>query len=96
VELTSGATLYYGTSAASQITNASGTQIFRWLLAKSTDNNGNVIEYDYTSYVGSTNQKYLKQIRYAGGAAPATLPLGIAPIAAVAFRVVSRQTRRTG
>jgi RHS repeat-associated protein len=70
VELTSGATLYYGTSAASQITNASGTQIFRWLLAKSTDSNGNAIEYDYTSYAGSTNQKYLKQIRYAGGASP--------------------------
>jgi RHS repeat-associated protein len=70
VDLTSGTTLYYGTSAASQITNASGTQIFRWLLAKSTDNNGNAIEYDYISYAGSTNQKYLKQIRYAGGASP--------------------------
>lgn len=70
VDLKSGTTLNYGSSSASRITNASGTQAFRWLLAKSTDSNGNVIEYDYTSFSGSTNQKYLKQISYGPGATP--------------------------
>ena len=47
-----------------------GTEIYRWLLEKRTDTNGNAIEYHYTGFEGSDNQKYLKEIRYGPGAGP--------------------------
>jgi RHS repeat-associated protein len=68
VDLASGGKLYFGTKAGSRVSDAAGERHFRWLLERSTDVNGNVIDYHYASHPGSTNQKYLDEIRYGPGA----------------------------
>ena len=69
-ELPNGTKLEFGISQDGKVTDATGTKIFKWLLEKSTDPNGNVIQYFYTSLSQSDNQKYLKEIRYGPGAPP--------------------------
>lgn len=73
VDLKSGTTLFFGVSAGARVTDISGIKIFRWLLEKSEDVNGNVIEYSYTSFPGSDNQKYIAEIRYGPGTSPWTV-----------------------
>jgi hypothetical protein len=70
VDLKDGTILTYGFSFSARVTDPSGSRIFRWLLEKSTDVNGNVIEYVYASFPGSDNQKFLKEIRYGPGSPP--------------------------
>jgi len=75
VDLRDGTRLAYGRSPASQITDSTGKRIYRWLLEKSTDANGNTIIYTYYNsgdpgFAESENQKYLKEIRYGPGSGP--------------------------
>ncbi|MBN2591390.1 MAG: VCBS repeat-containing protein [Sedimentisphaerales bacterium] len=75
VYLRDGTRLEYGLSSASQITDSSGNRIFKWLLEKSTDTNGNTIRYTYFNemeqgFENSKNQKYLREIRYGTGEDP--------------------------
>ena len=44
--------------------------VYRWLLCRSTDVNGNTIEYSYSAIAGSDNKKFIKEIRYGPGEAP--------------------------
>lgn len=67
VDLKSGTVLTFGATPSARISDETGVRVFRWLLEKSTDNNGNVIEYSYAGFSGSDNQKYLKEIRYGSG-----------------------------
>jgi len=53
----------FGMSGSSQIENAG--RVFSWLLERTTDRNGNSIEYRYVSDAGSPGQKYCKEIRWA-------------------------------
>ena len=68
--LKDGTKLELGASSAARITDSTGELIFRWLLEKSTDTNGNVIEFSYGKHAGSDNQKYLQEIRYGPGSGP--------------------------
>ncbi|HEY6000776.1 MAG TPA: toxin TcdB middle/N-terminal domain-containing protein [bacterium] len=70
VTLRNGTRVDFGTSAAGQVADASGAKVFRWLPERSTDTNGNVVQYAWASYPGSESQKYLRQIRYGPGAPP--------------------------
>jgi len=70
VELKSGSKLYYGQSTQSRITNSDGTKIYRWLLEKQVSPHGNQIDYTYSRLAGSTNQKYLSEIRYGPSQSP--------------------------
>lgn len=65
-----GTRLEFGTTAAGRVADAAGEKLFRWLLERSTDTNGNVIEYRWGSFPGSDSQKYLREIRYGPGAPP--------------------------
>ena len=47
-----------------------GGRIYKWCLARTTDTNGNVIEYDFAEFPGSDNQKYCSAIRWGPGAPP--------------------------
>jgi hypothetical protein len=67
VDLKNGTLLVYGGSSASQITSADQSLVYEWLLEQQIDVNGNTIQYFYSSYPGSENQKYLKEIRYGPG-----------------------------
>lgn len=58
----------FGQSQSSRVTDATGTRIFKWMLETFIDKNGNEIQYTYTSFPGSDNQKYLSKIRYGAGA----------------------------
>lgn len=70
ITLRNGTQLEFGTTAAGRVADAAGSKIFRWLPERSTDTNGNVIEYRWGSFPGSDNQKYLREIRYGAGAPP--------------------------
>lgn len=72
VRLKNGKTLAFGITHNGRITDATGDKIFKWFLEKSTDRNGNVIEYSYARFTGDDNQTYLKEIRYGPGAPPWT------------------------
>lgn len=65
-----GTTLQFGRTIQARETDETGQKIFHWLLEKSTDPNGNVIEYFYTDLPGSKNTKYLSEIRYGGREPP--------------------------
>ncbi|MBN2450038.1 MAG: VCBS repeat-containing protein [Lentisphaeria bacterium] len=67
--LPDGTLLAFGTSAAGRVTDASGSRVFRWLLERSTDRNGNTIVFQYHSVpdTRNTNQVYLSEIRYGPG-----------------------------
>ncbi|MBI5409202.1 MAG: VCBS repeat-containing protein [Nitrospirae bacterium] len=69
-DLVNGAVLTFGSAQTARVSDSAGTKIYRWLLEKSRDENGNVIEYSYATFPGSDNQKYLKEIRYGPGASP--------------------------
>lgn len=69
-DLKDGTLLEFGVTPQGRVTDVDGTKTFRWLLEKSTDTNGNLIEFDYAVFPGSDNQKYLKQIRYGPGVSP--------------------------
>ncbi len=58
----------YGQTPSAHIHH--GEQIYQWLLEKQIDPNGNTIEYRYTEYPNSNNQKYLSEIRYGPGEPP--------------------------
>lgn len=60
----------FGLTADARI--ASGTRVYRWLLEKETDRNGNVVQYLYQAFAGedNLNQKYLHEIRYGPGTPP--------------------------
>ena len=68
--LKDGTRLEFGLTPQGRVTEQTGERIFKWLLEKSTDTNGNVIEFYYESFPDSTNQKYLAEIRYGPGAPP--------------------------
>ena len=70
VALKNGTVLEYGLTESARMTDQSGTLVYKWLLEKSTDTNGNVIDYSYSTDPNSTNQKYLHQIRYGPGSGP--------------------------
>lgn len=64
----------FGAGSASRIEN--GGRVFAWLLDKTTDLNGNSIEYRYVSDPDSPGQKYCKEICWAGTAASYSVVLG--------------------
>ena len=68
--LKNGTRLEFGLTPNTRISDAGGEKVFKWLLEKSTDTNGNVIEYTYAGFEGSDNQKYLTEIRYGPGVPP--------------------------
>lgn len=68
--LPDGTRLDFGLTPAARVTDASGARIYTWCLEKQTDTNGNVIEYHYSEFSDSANQKYLTEIRYGPGAGP--------------------------
>ena len=68
--LKDGTRLEFGVTAQASIADETGTRIFRWLLEKRTDTNGNVIEYSYSGFPASDNQRYLTDIRYGSGPSP--------------------------
>ena len=53
----------FGTTSSAQIEN--GARVFAWLLDRTTDLNGNQIEYRYISDPSSPGQKHCKEIRWA-------------------------------
>jgi RHS repeat-associated protein len=68
-----GTRFIYGESAAARISDpADPGRVFRWLLEKSIDPNGNEIRYGYTAFATPVNsaQKYLSSVAYGAGAAP--------------------------
>ena len=70
VDLKNGVKLTYGTTNDSRITPADGAGIFGWLPDRSTDPNGNVVDYFWAPLPGSDSQKYLCEIRYGPGSPP--------------------------
>ncbi|HDN67556.1 MAG TPA: hypothetical protein ENF86_01215, partial [Firmicutes bacterium] len=68
--LKDGTRLDFGFSPGARVTDKTGKKIFKWLLERSTDTNGNVIQFFYTNFGGSDNQKYLKEVRYGPGQPP--------------------------
>ena len=47
VDLKSGTLLEFGITPGGRVTDGTGTKTFRWLLERSTDPNGNVVEYSW-------------------------------------------------
>ena len=70
--LKDGTKLEFGLTSQARVTDTTGTRVFKWLLSKSTDTNGNVIEFYYAGFPGSDNQKYLKEVRWGPGGGPWT------------------------
>jgi RHS repeat-associated protein len=68
--LKDGTKLELGLTPQARIADQSGARVFKWLLEKSTDTNGNVIEFYYRSFWWADNQKYLSEIRYGPGSPP--------------------------
>jgi len=66
----SGTRLDYGLTAAGRVADASGTRVFRWLLERSTDTNGNVVAYEWATYPDSEGQRYLRSVRWGPGQPP--------------------------
>jgi RHS repeat-associated protein len=69
-QLKNGTSVEYGITASGRVSDQGGTKTYRWLLEKSTDTNGNVIEYSYTDFTESPIQRYLKEVRYGPGDGP--------------------------
>ncbi|MCD6581487.1 MAG: VCBS repeat-containing protein [Desulfuromusa sp.] len=69
VDRTNRTCLNYGLSPESR-EEKPGNGVFRWLLEKSTDVNGNTIEYRWITLAGSENRKFLAEIRYGSGSPP--------------------------
>jgi RHS repeat-associated protein len=65
-----GGRLTYGRTPSARVMDATGARVFKWLLEKSKDTNGNSIEYCYTEFPTSDNQKYLRMICYGPGGGP--------------------------
>ncbi|MEK6674906.1 MAG: toxin TcdB middle/N-terminal domain-containing protein [Planctomycetota bacterium] len=57
----------FGTTSFARIEN--GNKEFAWLLERTTDLNGNTIEYRYRTDPGSLGQKYCSEMRWAGSTA---------------------------
>ena len=69
--LPDGTRLVFGESASARISDPTqATRIFRWLLEKQIDTNGNTIRYRYATFPGPTNSGnvYLRAIEYGPGA----------------------------
>ena len=70
-DLKNGTTLTFGDRSDARITDSLvPDHIFRWLLSRSEDVNGNIIEYSYASIAGSNNKKFIREIRYGPGQQP--------------------------
>ena len=68
-----GTLLIFGQSASARIVDANdASKVFRWLIEKEVDTNGNTIVYHYTGFPGSANinQKYCSKIEYGPGGDP--------------------------
>ena len=68
-----GTRLVFGESETARIVDPSVPgRVFRWLLERSVDSNGNEIRYAYSSFPGTANlaQKYLSHVSYGAGPAP--------------------------
>jgi RHS repeat-associated protein len=67
-----GVRLLFGITSASRITDSSSGKVFRWLLDRVIDTNGNSIEYGYEEQADdhNLNQKYLSHIAYGPGSSP--------------------------
>ena len=59
-----GTLLEFGITDNGKVEDETDTRIFEWLLEKSTDTNDNVIQYIYTGFEKSENNKFLREIRY--------------------------------
>jgi hypothetical protein len=57
-----GASYEFGVGAAARIED--GSRVYRWLLERHSDLNGNVIQYEYETDPASPGQKYLRTIRW--------------------------------
>ncbi len=68
--LKDGTELLFGATPETRVTDSTGEKVFKWLLEKSTDTNGNVILFQYATFPGSDNRKYLKEIRWGPGPLP--------------------------
>ena len=58
-----GTRYFFGSTSSTQWANASGTQVYRWLLEKTVDPNGNTVDY---SYVKDAYRPYPYKITYGG------------------------------
>jgi len=63
-----GTVLECGRSPAARVSE--GDRIGQWLAERRIDPNGNVLEYRYQEFPGSTYQKYLEEMRYGPGSPP--------------------------
>jgi RHS repeat-associated protein len=80
--LPDGTRLAFGTSAQARISDPATGHVFRWLVERATDPNGNAILYTYRSFDGSNdpapehnlNQKYCAKIEYGPGAPTSGVP----------------------
>jgi RHS repeat-associated protein len=64
--------MIFGQTAQARVTDSDTGHIFRWMLEKQVDTNGNTILYSYTSFEGeeNKNQVYISKIEYAAGTPP--------------------------
>lgn len=60
---TDGITQWFGSTPDSQITNPTNSKVFRWLLSRAQDANGNYIRYEYYT-PAETGSAYPKRISY--------------------------------
>jgi len=70
--LPDGTLLEFGITPSGRIRDINSGNVFKWLLERRTDTNGNEIIYKYSSYTGNinTNQRYLSKIEYGPGSPP--------------------------
>lgn len=70
--LPDGTVMEFGVTASARVSDEATGRIYRWMLERSTDPNGNTIIYSYKSFDGTENinQKYLSAITYGAGAPP--------------------------
>ncbi len=61
-ETPDGGLLTFGADATARVED--GGRVFRWMLTRNEDSNGNRIDYAYTSLPGSTNQVFCDRIYY--------------------------------
>lgn len=74
-QLPNGSLMEFGLTESSRVMEQSTERIYRWLVEKITDTNGNVIVFTYTTTPTANcstegTQKYLKQVTYGPGAPP--------------------------
>lgn len=67
-----GTRLEFGITPGGRVSDEATGQVYRWLLERSTDPNGNTIVYSYKSFDDkeNINQKYLSAIAYGPGGPP--------------------------